>query len=134
MKKLEYGYEVTLSDVPFDAVLTKTIAALKEEGFGVLTRIDMTAAMKEKLGVDMGRRYEILGACNPPLAHQAVSHDRFIGLLLPCNVVVQEVGSLVSVAAIDPRAMFSVVDDPALEPIVADVKGRLTRVLAALAG
>ena len=108
-------------------------AALAKEGFGVLTEIDVQATLAKKLDVTT-RPYLILGACNPRLAHQTLELDPVIGTLLPCNVVVaeDERGS-VSVAAIDPRAMFAVVDNPDLTPVVDEVRARLERVLAALA-
>jgi uncharacterized protein (DUF302 family) len=106
--------------------------ALKREGFGILTQIDVKDTLKKKLDVDF-RRYLILGACNPSLAYKALSIDAQIGLLLPCNVVVQEAdgGAIVSIA--DPRAMFTVVDNPALAPIVDEAGQRLRRVIASLA-
>jgi uncharacterized protein (DUF302 family) len=115
----------------FDDVLEKIPAALKEEGFGVLTRIDVTATMKEKLGVDF-RRYQILGACNPKLAHQALSHEIGLGVMLPCNVAIwEEDGGQVVVSAVDPMATIAA-QDPGLQPIAGQVKERLSRVLAAL--
>jgi len=105
---------------------------LKEEGFGVLTEIDVKATLKKKLDVDF-RRYTILGACNPPLAHKALSADLGIGLLLPCNVVVSERdGGGTSVSAISPKAMFAVVDDERMAPIVEEVEALLTRAIAAI--
>ena len=115
-----------------DAVEAARVA-LAKEGFGVLTEIDVQATLAKKLDVTT-RPYLILGACNPTLAHRALELDPAIGALLPCNVVVaeDERGS-VSVAAIDPRAMFAVVDNPDLTPVVDEVRARLERVLAALA-
>jgi len=132
MNEFEYGFETTVSGSTFDEVLDRVAAALKEEGFGVLTKIDVSETLKAKLDVEF-RQYAILGACNPVLAKQALEHDRNIGLLLPCNVVVQsENQGEVSVSIIAPRAMFSVVDDAALEPVVSEVDARLRRVLGAL--
>ncbi len=131
MNEFDYGFETTVPG-SFDDVLDRVAAALKEEGFGVLTTIDVSETLRKKLGVDF-RKYAILGACNPVLAKQALEHDHNIGLLLPCNVVVQsEDQGEVSVSIVAPRAMFSVVDDPALEPVVSEVDARLRRVIGAL--
>ena len=120
------------TDYDFDTAIDKTTAALKEEGFGVLTEIDVKATLKKKLDVDF-RRYTILGACNPPLAHKALSADLGIGLLLPCNVVVSERdGGGTSVSAISPKAMFAVVDDERMTPIVEEVEALLTRAITAI--
>jgi len=120
------------TDYDFDVAIEKATAALKEEGFGVLTEIDVKATLKKKLDVDF-RRYTILGACNPPIAHKALSADLGIGLLLPCNVVVSERdGGGTTVSAISPKAMFAVVNDPAMTPMVEDVEARLTRAIAAI--
>ena len=129
-----YTLELRLPDTPYEQAVTKVVEALKGEGFGVLTEIDVKATLKKKLDEDV-RPYIILGACNPPLAHQAMSAEPNIGALLPCNVVVaahDEGGS--SIAAIDPIAMFSVIGRPELEPVAGEVKGRLERVLAAVGG
>lgn len=129
MERPDYGFTKELDGVDFDTAVKRTVEALKTEGFGVLTEIDVKATLKKKLGVDF-KRYVILGACNPPLAHKALTAEPFIGLLLPCNVVVFETepgSSLVSV--IDPKKMFSVVGRQDLEPIVTEVTGKLTRVL-----
>jgi len=127
-----YGLTRTLTGVAFSDAVAGVKQALTTEGFGVLTEIDVKATMKKKLDVDF-RNYVILGACNPPLAHQALSAEPGIGLLLPCNVVIseQDDGSAV-VSAIDPLKMFSVVGRPDVEPIAQDVGARLRRVLAAL--
>ena len=132
-KGCPYGFERHLARASFDEALEKVTAALKQEGFGILTQIDVKDTLKKKLDVDF-RRYIILGACNPPLAHKALSADAQIGLLLPCNVVVQEApdgGVIVSIA--DPRAMFSLVNNPHLEPVVEEADRRLRRVVTSLA-
>jgi len=118
-----------LPGISYDDAVASTTNALKAEGFGVLTTIDVKATMKEKLDVDF-RRYVILGACNPPLAHQALSAEPLIGLLLPCNVVVMETddgGSVV--AAFKPTEGFSLVDNDGVQPLAGEVENRLTRVL-----
>ena len=126
-----YGHTVRLPGGSFDDARRKITDALKQEGFGVLTEIDVKATMKAKLDIDY-RRYVILGACNPHLAHKALSADLGIGLLLPCNVCVweDEGGSVVSV--IRPDAMFSVVKTPGLRPVVEEAEKKLTSALRAL--
>lgn len=119
-------------DLPFDDAIEKVTAVLQEEGFGVLSDIDVTAKMKEKLNMDMPR-YRILGACNPPLAFQAITAVEDIGLLLPCNVLVREdVEGDVHVDFMDPEAVLSLVDHPDVAPLAADVKARLERACNAL--
>ena len=119
--------------LPYDEAIARVTAALKEEGFGVLTEIDVRATLKEKLGVEDFPRYIILGACNPPLAHRALRQEREIGALLPCNVIVYEDeggGSVVS--AVDPGQMLGVVQNSALEEIADEATARLKRALDAL--
>lgn len=119
-------------DMDFDAAIEKVTADLQTEGFGVLSDIDVAAKMKEKLGKDLPR-YRILGACNPALAHQAISVVPDIGLLLPCNVLVREDDAgTVSVSFMDPQSVMSLVDDPGVEPLAGEVKARLQRVLEAV--
>jgi uncharacterized protein (DUF302 family) len=114
-------------DVP--GVVERTIAALKSEGFGVLTDIDVAATLKAKLGVDF-RPYRILGACNPPLAHRALTAERKIGAMLPCNVIVQEAGAgQVEVSAIDPGIGMQLVGNPEVNAIAAEVAGKLKRAI-----
>ena len=119
-------------DLAFDEAIDKVTEILQGEGFGVLSDIDVAGKMKEKLDKDMPP-YRILGACNPPLADQAITAVPEIGLLLPCNVVVrQDDEGQVYVSFMDPEAVMSLVDDPSVEPLAAEVKGRLERVMAAL--
>ncbi len=122
-----YGFNITLQD-GFDGAIKRVTEALKTEGFGVLTDIDVQATMKAKLGVD-GKPYRILGACNPPLAHKAISADPDIGLLLPCNVVVREQpDKKINVGFMDPIAVLKLTDNPQIAEIAKDVRGRLERV------
>lgn len=115
-------------------IKSRVVEALKSQGFGVLTEIDVQKTLKEKLGVEM-EPYLILGACSPSLAHRALSADRSLGLLLPCNVVLREVGPDVEVSIVDPETMFEVAD-PATKAALADLPGearaRLRAVLATL--
>ncbi len=126
-----YGFGIDL-DRPFEEVLTAVQNALKEQGFGVLTTIDVKATLKEKLGLDM-ERYVILGACNPPLAHRALETEREVGLLLPCNVVVREVNGKTRVEIVDPKAMLGIVGNPALDELANEARSRLERALQTLA-
>ncbi len=116
----------------FDAVVSKVIEKLKDEGFGVLTEIDVANTLRQKLCVEM-KRYRILGACNPGLAHKALSVEDKIGVMLPCNVIVQEMADgVVDVAAIDPRMAMQQIGNPALTEISAAVAERLSRVVGAI--
>ena len=129
-----YGFTTTLTDLSFDQALEKTIDARKAEGFGVLSDIDVQRAMKDKLDVEM-RPYRILGACNPPLAHQALQAEPDIGLLLPCNVIVREEapGRMV-VGFLDPQIMVRLVGKPQIQPVADQAEQRLRRVCASLGG
>jgi uncharacterized protein (DUF302 family) len=125
----------TLSDettLPFDEAVERVRQELKEEGFGVLCEIDVQATMEEKLGVK-SEPYTILGACNPPLAHQALQAEPELGVLLPCNVVVYRRESATHVSAVDAERMLSMVGNEELEPIAADVRRRLADVVARVA-
>lgn len=119
-------------DGGFSAVVERVVESLKAEGFGVLTEIDVKATMKKKLDIDF-REYRILGACNPPLAHQALTADDKIGTMLPCNVIVQDLGGgRIEVAAIDPAVSMEHVGNPTLKTIADSVTGKLRRVIAAI--
>lgn len=125
------GITLQLS-VDYASALTMTIEALKVEGFGVLTEIDVKETMKKKLGVDMAP-YRILGACNPPLAHRALTAAPEVGLLLPCNVTVRQLeDGKIEVALIDPLMMLGVVQNPALASVAEEARARLERVAQAL--
>ena len=124
----EYGIRKSV-DMPYAKALARVRETLQAEGFGVLTEIDIKDKLHEKLGVDF-RRYMILGACNPPLAHRALLAEPEIGLVLPCNVIVYEQGDQKAVvAAFDPEVMLGVVDNPQLREIAADAKKRLTKAI-----
>jgi len=128
---MDIGIRTTVS-LPYEEAVQKTIDALKVEGFGVLTQIDVQATLKQKLGADF-RRYVILGACNPPLAHRALSANLDVGLLLPCNVTVYEEGAGSVVAAVDPVTMLGVLEqDPAAREVAVEARARLQRVIASL--
>lgn len=127
-----YHFSVTVSG-DFEQVVKRTRAALAEEGFGVLTEIDVAATMKAKLGIDRAP-YMILGACNPPMAHQAIEVDPAIGVLLPCNVVVRQNGEgRVLVDFMDPEAVLALVDMPGIAKVAGEVRTRLEMVRDTLA-
>jgi len=110
---MTYYFAKTLP-VGFDEAVRRTTEALKAQGFGIITEIDVTGTLRNKIGVEF-RPYRILGACNPKLAHEALQLEEKIGTMLPCNVVVQQVDGGMEVAAIDPAASMAVVDNPALK-------------------
>jgi len=129
MSKYYFNTTVELS---FDEAIAKVTDELKKEGFGVLTEIDLAGTLKKKLDVDL-RPYKILGACNPPFAYKAVQAEEQIGLYLPCNVIVRDVGDgKTEVAAVDPLVAMSRVENPDLEPVAGEVQAKLRRVIAAL--
>jgi len=123
MNQTTYGYSKEV-DLDFDTAVQKTIEALKEEGFGIMTTIDVKVKMKEKLDVDM-ENYIILGACNPPSAHKALQAETEIGLLLPCNVIVYQKEGKTHVSAIRPTQAMSMVNNPELEPLGSDIEQKL---------
>jgi uncharacterized protein (DUF302 family) len=122
-------YFSKILDVPFDEAVERVKAELKKEGFGVLTEIDVRKTLKEKMNVDF-RNCRILGACNPPYAYKALLAEDKIGLMLPCNVIIQETaGGRVEVAAIDPVASMQAIQNPALEPVGLAVRAKLRKVV-----
>ncbi len=127
----QYYIAKTLKGADFEDTVAAVIKALGAEGFGVLTYIDVAATLKKKLGEDM-RPYRILGACKPALAHKALSAEDKIGVMLPCNVIVQTVDGGVEVAAVDPTVAMARVDNPALAPLAQEVRSNLQRVIDAL--
>ena len=128
---MEYYISKTVGG-DFSAIVDRVIESLKAEGFGVLTEIDVKATMKEKLNIDF-RDYRILGACNPPLAHQALTADDKIGTMLPCNVIVQDLGGgQIEVAAINPAISMKHVGNATLKTIAESVTGKLRRVIAGI--
>lgn len=128
---MSYHFSKVL-DTDMESAVEKVTAALAEEGFGVLTEIDVKATLKKKIDVDF-RPYRILGACNPGFAHKALEAEDKIGTMLPCNVIVQEIAAgKVEVSAIDPMASMQAVQNPALGEIAHDVRARLMRVIEGL--
>lgn len=123
--KIGYGYGRSV-ELPFQKAVERITETLKEEGFGILSRIDVHEKLKEKLGVDF-QNYAILGACNPPIAYQSLQAEPNLGLLLPCNVVVYEDEGRTIVAAIDAKKMLSIVGNPALEEAAGQVNEKLQR-------
>ncbi len=128
---MSYYFSRTLA-MPFDEAIQHVVEALKQEGFNILTEIDVKATLKKKLGVDF-RNYRILGACNPPYAYEALRAEDKIGTMLPCSVIVQEtLTGAVEVAAIDPIASMQAVDNPALGGVAVEVQARLKAVVDSL--
>jgi uncharacterized protein (DUF302 family) len=128
--KTDYAFRVRL-DLPYAQAVENVSEALKEEGFGVLTEIDVKATLKEKLDIDF-RKYVILGACNPHLAYEALSEDLDVGLLLPCNVIVFEDDGNVEVAVVEPRTLLGVIENPGLNKVAVEARERLQRVFRSL--
>lgn len=121
-----YAFKIKMHH-PYEVAVERVVEALKNEGFGVLTEIDVQATLKKKLDVDFCK-YVILGACNPPLAHRALTAEQDIGLLLPCNVIVYEEDEGSVVGILDPIAMMGVTENPNLDPVAQEAKERLQRV------
>jgi uncharacterized protein (DUF302 family) len=126
----EYAIGTTLA-TPYDQAVPLVKQALKDEGFGVMSEIDVQAALKQKLGVERGR-YLIIGACNPSLAHKALEAEPDLGVFLPCNVVVYEASDGTHVSGVDPQSMLGAIDNPVLEEVAAEVRSRFERVIASL--
>ncbi|MFN3872558.1 MAG: DUF302 domain-containing protein [Ignavibacterium sp.] len=127
---MKYGFSKT-TDYSFEEAIQKVTDELKKEGFGVLTTIDVKETLKNKLNVDF-KNYTILGACNPPLAHQALQAEEELGLLLPCNVIVYEKDGKSVVSVFDPMVMSNIIDNPNMKPVAEEVKKKLERVLDAV--
>ncbi|MGH8827523.1 MAG: DUF302 domain-containing protein, partial [Jiangellaceae bacterium] len=125
-----YGTKITLA-VPFEDAVSQVRAALADEGFGILSEIDVQATLRARIGAEI-EPYLILGACNPPLAHQALEVDRSIGLLLPCNVVVRGAGDSTVIEMLDPQVMVTVTGEADLEPVAGEAGRRLTAAVEAI--
>jgi uncharacterized protein (DUF302 family) len=128
---MSYYFAKTLTGTDFDAAVNRVTEVLKEHGFGVLTQIDVKATMKQKLDADF-HDYLILGACNPQMAHQALTHENKIGTMLPCNVVVQTTDDGIEVAAVDPVASMQAIDNPELGEVAQKVREMLRETIEAL--
>ncbi len=127
---MKYGFSKT-TDYSFEEAVQKVTDELKKEGFGVLTTIDVKETLKNKLNVDF-KKYTILGACNPPLAHQALQAEEELGLLLPCNVIVYEKEGKSVVSVFDPMVMAHIIDNPGMKTVAEEVKKKLERVIEAV--
>jgi len=127
---VEYGFSKTI-DLGFEETINKVTDELKKEGFGVLTTIDVKDTLKKKINVDF-KKYTILGACNPPIAHRALQAEEELGLLLPCNVIVYEKNNKTTVSFFDPMIMTKLIDNKKMEPIAKEVKEKLQRVFAGI--
>ena len=122
-------YFSKILQISFDAAVAKAVEELKKEGFGILTEIDVKETLKKKLNVDF-RKYKILGACNPPFAYQALQSEDKVGLMLPCNVIVQETADgKTEVSAIDPMASMQAIDNPNLREVAEQVQAKLKKVI-----
>ena len=127
---MKYGFS-KITDYGFEQAIDKVTEELKKEGFGVLTTIDVKDTLKKKIDVDF-KKYTILGACNPKLAHSALQVEEELGLLLPCNVIVYEKDGKTVVSVFDPRIMTLVINNPEMKPVAEEVKNKLQRVLEAV--
>jgi uncharacterized protein (DUF302 family) len=127
---MQYGFSKTV-DMSYEQTIEKVTAELKKEGFGVLTSIDVKETLKQKINVDF-KKYTILGACNPPIAHRALQEEEELGLLLPCNVIVYEKDDKTRVSIFDPMVMTWIIENDNMKPIASEVQERLQRVLKAI--
>ncbi len=127
---MQYGFSKTI-DLTYEQAIEKVTAELKKEGFGVLTSIDVKDTLKQKINVDF-KKYTILGACNPPIAHKALQEEEELGLLLPCNVIVYEKEDKTRVSIFDPMVMTWILQNDNMKPIATEVQERLQRVLNAI--
>lgn len=127
---MQYGFSKTV-DMSYEQAIEKVTAELKKEGFGVLTSIDVKETLKQKINVDF-KKYAILGACNPPIAHKALQTEEELGLLLPCNVIVYEKERKTRVSIFDPMVMTWILENDQMKPIATEVQERLQRVLKAI--
>jgi len=127
---MQYGFSKTV-DMSYEQAIEKVTAELKKEGFGVLTFIDVKETLKQKINVDF-KKYAILGACNPPIAHKALQEEEQLGLLLPCNVIVYEKEGKTNVSIFDPMVMTWILENDNMKPIASEVQERLQRVLKAI--
>ncbi len=131
MRDVSYAFHRSLPGTSYDEAISRVESALKDQGFGILTRIDIRQTLKEKIDVDF-RPYVIRGACNPGLAHRALSADDNVGLLLPCNVVVAETDDGAEVAFANPKSMLDIADSPEVRPVADEAEELLRRVCASL--
>ena len=131
MTHMTYYHEKTLENISFEEAIQKVTETLKEEGFGILTEIDVKETLKKKLDEDF-RPYKILGACNPPFAHKALLAEDKIGAMLPCNVIVQQSDDSVEIAAVDPVASMQAVENKDLEGIAEEIQSKLKAVIESL--
>ena len=127
---MQYGFSKTV-DIPYEQTIEKVATELKKEGFGVLTSIDVKETLKQKIDVDF-KKYVILGACNPPIAHKALQEEEELGLLLPCNVIVYEKDNKTRISIFDPMVMTWIMENDNIKPIATEVQERLQRVLKAI--
>jgi uncharacterized protein (DUF302 family) len=127
---MQYGFSKAV-DMSYEQAIEKVTDELKKEGFGVLTSIDVKETLKQKIDVDF-KKYTILGACNPPIAHKALQEEEELGLLLPCNVVVYEKDNKTQVSIFDPMVMTWIIENENMKPIATEVQERLQRVLKAI--
>jgi uncharacterized protein (DUF302 family) len=127
---MQYGFSKTV-DLTYEQAIEKVTAELKKEGFGVLTFIDVKETLKQKINVDF-KKYAILGACNPPIAHKALQEEEQLGLLLPCNVIVYEKEGKTHVSIFDPMVMTWIIENDHMKPIATEVQEKLQRVLKAI--